>query len=76
MCYSWIKDEEKRCCRRKRDGEEDNIKMCLKEVIGRGWGGLVSGYKLADVSEHVNQASILIRTGVAGCKILCGSAQY
>ena len=41
-----------------------------------GWGGFVSGYKLADVSEHVNQASILIRIGVAGCKILCGSAQY
>jgi hypothetical protein len=38
--YGWIKDEEKRC-RRRRDGEEDNIKMYLKELIGRLWGGFV-----------------------------------
>jgi len=39
------------------------------------WGGFVSGYKpAAGVTEHVNQVSSFLRTGVAGGKLLYGSA--
>lgn len=49
---------------------EDSFKMYLKEQIGRVWAGFVSGCKpAADVFQNT-----FIRKGVAGGKLLCGSA--